>query len=79
MIINTGDIIIIESKDFCRDYSGNVWSNNFLKLRHAWRVDDITNNGKITAHDMHGKRKTIHALDRPPCFPYIVKVISAKK
>lgn len=75
MTINIGDIIIVESFDFGRDYSGNVWANNFLRLRHAWRVDDISNNGSIKAHDIHGKFKRIHALDKPPHYPYIVRVI----
>lgn len=78
MSINPGDIIIIENMEPGRSYSGKVWSNQFLLVRHAWRVDDITNGGKITAHDFHGKRKMIHALDKPPCYPYIVRVVPAR-
>ena len=69
MTINFGDIIIVENL---------VWEqDHFHRVRNAWKVDDINNQGKIHAHDAHGKRKLIHALDRPPCYPYIVKVISA--
>ena len=78
MRIEQGDIIIIENMEPGRSYSGKVWSNQFLLARHAWRVDDITNGGKITAHDIHGKRKMIHALDKPPCYPYIVRVVPAR-
>lgn len=78
MRIEKGDIIIIENMEPGRGYSGNVWSNHFMLARHAWRVDDITNGGKITAHDIHGKRKMIHALDKPPCYPYIVRVVQAR-
>ena len=75
--IEIGDILIIENPDFGRDYSGKVWYNNFLRCRHAWRVDDINNNGTIKAHDIHGKRHFIHALDRDKCYPRIVKVVAA--
>lgn len=77
MTINIGDILIIENMEFGREYSGTNWSNNFLLIRHAWRVDDITNSGKIHAHDIHGNRRGIHALDTKNCYPKIVKVIHA--
>lgn len=67
MAIDPGDIIIVTTLEEVQD--------DFQKLHRAWRVDDISNNGKILAHDFRGKKKMLHALDRPPCYPYIVRVV----
>ena len=77
MKVNIGDILIIENSEYTDDYTGNDWKNHFVLRRHAWRVDDITNGGRIAAHDFHGNKRTLHALDKPPCYPYIVRVIPA--
>lgn len=76
MIIENGDIIIIENLEYTGDHGGSRWKPEFTRIRHAWRVDDINNQGRIIAHDMHGKVQYIHALDRPPCYPYIIRAVS---
>ena len=78
MIINNGDIIIIENLEYIQDYGGSRWKPEFVRVRHAWKVDDINNQGRIIAHDSNGKQRYIHALDRPPCYPYIVRVSNCK-
>lgn len=74
MIINDGDIIIVEQQVFDRSLSDS--KHIFLRLRFAWRVDSITNNGSIKAHDHKGQRHYIHAMDKPGHVAYIVKTIS---
>ena len=72
--IEIGDIIIVDCQEFVEtDIFGN---GEFVYTREAWRVDDVTNNGRIKAHDRNGNRRGIHALDnRPPYYPRLVKVI----
>ena len=77
-VINPGDIIIIEGLEYGRPYTGKQWQYNFWTITHAWRVDDITNNGKIHAHDANGQRHVIHALDSPPA-RYIKRIIKGRR
>ena len=78
MNINIGNIIIIENLEYVGDYGGSRWKPEFSRIRRAWKVDDINNQGRIIAHDKNGKTRYIHALDRPPCYPYIVRVAGGK-
>ena len=80
--INIGDIIIVEKLEFVKSHTQQAWkltnNNEWSKVRRAWRVDDITNNGKIKAHDGYGKKNLlIHAMDKAPCTHYIVRVVAA--
>ena len=77
--IDIGDIIIIEKLEYIGNYGGSRCRPEFARIRQAWRVDDINNQGRIKAHDSHGRRCYIHALDRPPCYPYIVKLARGGK
>lgn len=76
--INNGDIIIVSNLEYIGDYDKRGYKPEFTRTLRAWIVDDIGNNGTIHAHDIHGKRKMIHALDKPPCYPYIVRVVPAR-
>lgn len=77
-VIDPGDIIVVEGLEYGRPYTGKQWRYNFWTITHAWRVDDITNNGKIHAHDANGQRHVIHALDSPPA-RYIKRIIKGRR
>ena len=74
--INNGDIIIVSNLEYIGNYDKCGYKPEFTRALRAWKVDDIRNNGTIHAHDKHGKRKIIHALDKYPCTAYIVRVIA---
>ena len=75
MVINENDVIIVKTSEYQRQYGNSSYKSEFSHCLRAWRVDSITNNGKINAHDLHGRKKLIHALDKYPCYPHIVRVI----
>ena len=72
--IDPGDIIIVEGQEYGRPYNGKKWLPNFWTIRRALRVDDITNNGTIHAHDKQRQRYLLNAIDEPPA-RYIVRII----
>ena len=77
-VIDPGDIIIIEGQEYGRPYNGKKWALNFWTIRTALRVDDITNNGTIHAHDRQKKRYLLNAIDEPPA-RYIVRIIKGRR
>jgi hypothetical protein len=64
--IEVGDIVEISMTvcDESRQHRGRPIV--YEHVYHFFRVDDVTNSGRIACHDMHGKRRVIHALDNYP-------------
>lgn len=64
--IEVGDIVEISMTvcDESRQHRGRPIC--YEHVYHFFRVDDVTNGGLITCHDMHGRRRKIHALDTYP-------------
>lgn len=78
MNIETGNIIIVSELQYSGDYTQNrhdpYIKREFTRVFNAYRVDDISNNGKIKCHNRQRKARYIHALDSAPA-PYIKRVI----
>lgn len=59
----SGDIVKIKDSVFDKSIKSKCWSENFVNQTRFLRVDSVTNNGTIRAHDKNRKFYLLSATE----------------